>query len=141
MREGIGSIFLYNLIIIFLLLIFVFLAGTMSYAKAFRVNSRIINAIENFEGYNEASSEEIVRALTNYGYSIEKSGSCKDKDGYITSERLEDNFTFCVYYKVVNENYLVYGVTSYMYIDLPIIEGLIKIPIYAETDQIYMFSS
>lgn len=140
MREGIGSIFLYNIIIIFMVLIFVFLAGTMSYAKAFRVNSKIINAIEKYEGYNVAASDEIIRVLNNYGYNQKKDNKCPDRKGSEVMERLENNYSFCIYYRQTNDGYLVYGVTSYMYIELPMLDGVIKLPIYTETDRIYKFS-
>ncbi len=45
MREGIGSIALYNIIIVFITITFAILAGTLSYSEAFKANNRIINAI------------------------------------------------------------------------------------------------
>ena len=38
MREGIGSVFLYNIIILFVIIVFGLLSATISYYKAFKVN-------------------------------------------------------------------------------------------------------
>ena len=53
MNQSVGSIALYNIVLIFIVIVFAFLAATVSYSKAFRVNSRIIFAIEKYEGYND----------------------------------------------------------------------------------------
>ena len=51
MREGIGSVFLYNIIIVFIVITFGFLSASLSYMKAFKVNGKIANALEKYEGY------------------------------------------------------------------------------------------
>lgn len=68
MRESIGTSFTLNFIVLFIFLVFAFLAGTLSYYKAYRVNNYIINAIEKYEGYNEYSKAEIKKGLTAIGY-------------------------------------------------------------------------
>ena len=52
MRQAIGSVPMYNIIIIFIVITFGFLSATLSYMKAFKVNGRIAKALENYEGYN-----------------------------------------------------------------------------------------
>lgn len=144
MSGPIGHTFIYNIIILFIIIVFAFLAGIMSYYKAFKVNNSIVNAIEKFEGYNDASKNEIDRILRNLGYSS-KEAKCPDK--YKEME-LSDNlnsdkiFQYCIY--IDNEEpgageYYSYGVLTYMNIDLPII-NLIEIPIFTKTNQIYKFS-
>ena len=140
MREGIGSVFLYNIIIVFIVLIFAFLAGTMSYAKAFRVNSKIINTIEEFEGYNKLSDQEIERVLNNYGYRKTTTDNCPNKNGMSVVTKISNNYKYCLYYQEIDSKHIKYGVISYMYMDLPIIGELMQIPIYAETDSIYRFN-
>lgn len=140
MREGIGSIFLYNIIIVFIVLIFAFLAGTMSYAKAFRVNSKIINTVEEFEGYNKLSDQEIERVLNNYGYRKTTTDKCPNKNGMSVVAKLSNNYKYCLYYQEIDSKHIKYGVISYMYMDLPIIGELMQIPIYAETNSIYRFN-
>ena len=68
MKEGIGSIFLYNIVIIFIVVVFAILAATLTYYKAFKVNTKIINSIEKFEGYNNLAIADIDNKLLTTGY-------------------------------------------------------------------------
>ena len=65
MRESIGSIALYNIIIIFMVIVFGFAGGIMTYQKAYKVNSKIAAALEKSESYNDISINEINRVLGN----------------------------------------------------------------------------
>ena len=55
MRESIGTAFLLNFIVVFIVFIMMFLAATLSYYKAYRINNYILHSIEKFEGYNDYS--------------------------------------------------------------------------------------
>ena len=68
MRESIGTSFMLNFIVLFIFLVFAFLAGTLSYYKAYRVHNYIVNAMEKYEGYNEYSRAEIEKGLSAIGY-------------------------------------------------------------------------
>ena len=45
MRDSIGSIALYNIIIIFMVIVFGFAGGIITYQKAYKVNSKIAAAL------------------------------------------------------------------------------------------------
>ncbi|HHW69458.1 MAG TPA: hypothetical protein GX747_03890 [Tenericutes bacterium] len=140
MRESIGGAFTLNFIAIFIILVFALLAGTLSYTKAFRVNSKIANAIEKYEGYNLLAKEEIDSVLTNYGYLSGKGKSCSTKKSGGTLVTLPDqNYEYCIYYNDEGGRYYSYGVVTYMIIELPVISGAIKIPIFSKTNRIYRF--
>ncbi|MCM1370346.1 MAG: hypothetical protein NC181_00435 [Clostridium sp.] len=135
MNQSISYTFLLNIIITFILVSFAVLMGTISYAKAYRVNSKIANAIEVCEGYNECSKPEIDRIINNYGYQ-KFNVNCN-------KENAEDSSTYgiCVY-KNANDGdnkHYSYDIYTYMYFDFPLIK-LIKIPVHAKTDRIYNFS-
>lgn len=145
MREGIGSISLYNIIIIFIAVTFALLTATMSYSKAYKVNSNIINALEIYEGYNDLSAREIDRVLISLGY--RKAGNhCNLEKNKIEINR-ENNgeFDFCLNMepektKDYNGRYFTYKVTSYMYFDLPLIGDAFKIPVTTKTSRIFCFN-
>ncbi len=143
MGSSIGHTFLYNLIILFIIIIFAFISGTLSYYKAFKVNNRIVHAIEKFEGYNDKSKEEIDRVLYSLGYSTE-SANCSDeyKNMYFVNS-LGYNYNYCVYIETENpqkNTYYSYGVLTYMKLDLPII-NILNIPVFTRTNKIYKFTS
>lgn len=141
MREGIGSVFLYNIIIVFILIVFAFLAATMSYAKAFKVNTIIVNAIERYEGYNNLAIEEIRRGLGTIGYRYDANSTpkCPDRDGVKAMVATNIYNRYCVYQSLSN-NYYTYGVVTYISIDIPIIGDFIQVPIYTKTSRLYKFS-
>lgn len=146
MHGPLGHTFIYNLIIIFIVIVFGFLAGTMSYYKAFKVNNRIVASIEKFEGYNSESQKEISRSLGTLGYSIDKL-SCKETYKGMslvgTSADSSNPYRYCIYIDKQNPkkgDYYTYGVLTYMNIDLPFVNR-INIPIFTKTNRIYKFTN
>lgn len=146
MREGIGSTVLYNIIIVFIVLTFGFLAATLSYMKSFKVNSKITNSIERFEGYNTLSVNEITNALNTIGYRTDYNGSVKcpnrTKNGktYSPITGFVTNHKYCIYEYPKENGYFIYGVVTYVYMDIPIVGGTFTIPVYSETERIYEFN-
>lgn len=143
MREGIGLTYTLNFIIIFIVITFAFLFGIMSYYKAFKVNSRISNAIENHEGYNSLSIDEINKVLNTIGYT-KGSVNCPTRNyKKIDYNSISSNdYAMCVYeYPVNSSGYFRYGIVTYINIDIPIIGKTLKLPVYTETEKIYKFSA
>lgn len=147
MREGLGSVALYNIIIVFIIMTFSILAGTMSYSKAFKANNRIINAIEMYEGYNDLSAEKINNELRGLGYQFENSvPKCDNRRGLVPMEKnpTNSNYRFCIYAQNVdtrtyNGRYVEYGVITYVSIDMPIVGDFFKIPVYGKSNRIFCF--
>lgn len=146
MRESMGSVFLYNIIFVFLAIVFSFLMGTLIYHKAFTLNSSIIASLEKFEGYNKYSIQEIDRHLTSIGYPSEKTRNCpQSKGGGTLSAPESKSYDYCIYLidndgTVGNTRYYSYGVITYISFDFPIISSLLKIPIYTQSNRIYKFN-
>ncbi|MBE6144780.1 MAG: hypothetical protein E7169_04325 [Firmicutes bacterium] len=143
MRESIGSTFLYNIIIIFIVIIFGILAATLTYYKAFKVNTRIITSIEKFEGYNSLAITEIQNTLTTVGYMFKEEHKCPStKDGGVLQTE-DKKFRYCVYYfdsSKEGTKYYSYGVITYITIDFPIVNLYLQIPIYTKSNRIYKFN-
>ena len=156
MRGPIGHTFMYNIIILFIVIVFAFLAGSMSYYKAFKVNNSIVHAIEKYEGYNRLSKTEINRVLGTIGYQMREPGfNCPATRAGMTLVTVageEDRYRYCIYIgternRIVTEvpepvcrNFYLYGVTTYMIFDLPLINS-IRIPITTRTNRIYKFTT
>lgn len=139
MREAIGTTYLLNIIIIFIVTVFAAITGIISYNKAYKVSTRIGDAIERAEGYNDLSKKEIDRVLGSLGY---RKGTikCPTKDGL--SGETDGKYEYCVYRNdsgAKDKKHYQYAVLTYMYFDLPIISEF-KVPIYVKTDRIYCFS-
>ena len=156
MRESIGSVFLYNIIILFVIIVFGLLSATISYYKAFKVNERILYTIDKFEGYNKPAINEINDYLYSIGYTTSPNGQndcVKSRDGGTLVIDRNSNYLYCVYYfnddRGSNEEgrlngddepiYYNYSLTSYIYADLPIV-GAFKLPVYTKGERIFNFS-
>ena len=117
--------------------------------KAFRINSLVSNAIENHEGYNNLAKIQMDRALNSIGYrkdtngnqgcSNTRSGATLMKNAY--GAQSSQNHRYCIYEFPKDKNgYIKYGIVTYLYIDIPVINQLIAIPVYTETEKIYEFN-
>ena len=101
MRESIGSVFLYNIIILFVIIVFGLLSATVSYYKAFKVNERLLYSLDKFEGYNQFSREEMETFLSSIGYTYNPDGQTdcpEEKDGGILVRSKDAKYLYCVYY-------------------------------------------
>lgn len=163
MRQSIGTSFMLNFIILFIFLVFAFLAGTLSYYKSYRVNNCIVNAIERYEGYNDLAIEEINNNLKNLAYETQMNIDCPEEwkaadDSFYEGEfnrhgRLisKDN-GYCIYlYDQDNnfeshsgglettDNYYTYGVLTYIQFQMPGLQYLLKIPVFSRTNRMYHY--
>lgn len=140
MRESIGSAYLYNIIIIFLFIVFGFAGALITYQKAYKVNSKIALALEEAEGYNDISIAEINRNLGNLGYRVNSGKKCKEMDGseLITSVENTPKFDYCVY-RTRHDTHDQYMIITYIYLDFPFIDE-VRFPIKSKTSIIYNFS-
>lgn len=153
MKESIGSTFLYNMIFVYIIIVFGLLTATMNYYKGYKVNTRIISYIKQYSGYNDVAADRIDRYLSSIGYKSSNdniNGVCSDKKGegsLINLSNRESNYLYCVYYfssesndeeKKAKKYYYGYGVTTFIFVDLPII-GNFKLPVYSKSSRIYKF--
>ena len=62
MRESIGGLWLFSIVVTFIVLFVSFLAYSISYTRAFKVKNEIINYIERAEGFTK--SDRDIRSIT-----------------------------------------------------------------------------
>ncbi len=141
MKEAIGHIPLYNFLIVFIVITFGFLSATLTYYKAFKVNSKIAYALEEFEGYNSESIKEINRVLGTLGYRNGRVSKCPNKKIGQALNVKGINHQVCIYESKPKNGYFNYGIVTYIYMDVPVLGGTFKIPVYTESERIFKFSS
>ena len=152
MKESIGYTVTLNIIIIFILVTFAVIFGIVSYSKAYRANSKIVNAIEKYEGYNSLSLIEINNNLTSLGYSPRGNTPIKCKATRNGGTLVEDSsfkstdeilFNYCVYKHTSDGDYkhMSYGVVTYLEVDFSFFGTKLRLPVYAKTRRIYIFSN
>lgn len=133
MKQAIGATQIINYVIVFIVITFGFLIATLSYMKAFKVNSVISKSIEKFEGYNDYSKDEIKKNLSTIGYRTGEF-SC-GKDGSSIS-----GFHACVSKLDSKGNYIRYKITTFIEFG-PILGQHFEIPVRSQTEKIYVFSN
>ena len=139
MREAIGTSYIFSIVIAFIGIIFLILIGSLSYSKAFKVKTKIIDIIEKNNGYDDnAVRTEIDNYLKTAGYTVTKAnnrGTCSTVNGKEAINTIK-NYDYCVYrFKTVKGYY--YHVTVFISFDIPVISSYLKIPVSGETRVIY----
>jgi len=138
MKEAIGTSLVFNLMMIFVGVIIVILVSSIAYTKGFKIRNRIIDRIEEHNGYsvNSAAKDAIEADLKAIGYKIVEESPCKPKEKGVLKTGEYNEYNYCVYeYDTDRGKY--YGVTVFISVDIPLIGDYINIPIYGETRIIY----
>lgn len=159
MRESIGGSWLLGFVVLFIVLFSSYLAISINYSKAFKVKNKIINIIEQSEGFtpyagglnlNSVSTEElkndesteaaVVIALKEMGYYTTTIFPCNDKQSDPNqsdpNQKESSAGGYCLK-KIHGREGNYYKITTFIKFDLPLINLSIKIPITGETKSIY----
>ena len=153
MKEAIGGISLFNIVIVFVLLFAGYISLSINYSKAYNVKNEILNIIRNQGGVctsqNPSSTDNCYNfseQITDYFREANYRSTGKCEEGWVgyNREGLRDdnNSAFCVNSIKVNSNSelpnaLYYQVKVFYQLDLPIISSVIEFSIYGETGRIY----
>lgn len=140
MKAATGNALLINIIIVFLVVVLGVLVTSITYTKAFRVKNRILEVIENYDGdfnnHEDDIRNDITVNLSNVGYRLKGTSTCKTLSDGTTMYREGNDYYYCVYrYNTARGFY--YKVVTYMYLDLPVINQVLNIPVYGETKVFY----
>lgn len=146
MRASVGGVSLLNIFIVFFLLVVFLLTGTVMYYKGYKVNSKIIESLEKYEGYNGDSAKDIDRVLSSLGYRKSSNNRCLSQ-GFCRNPNYDFKLTCSIDAKAdannsetINGRYIRYEVTTYIFIDLPLGVGTIKLPVKTRTNPIFQFT-
>ena len=138
MKEAIANVGVFNLMIIFLIILMFFFIGSLCYSKAYKVKNHIVNEIEKNGGFNSSDKDEIEGWLSEIGYKITTSPrSCPASYGSDMAN--SSSYEYCIY-ELTDSTSDVYStrykVIAYAYFDVPIIGGMIRLPVVGETKSI-----
>lgn len=168
MKESIGYTVSLNIMIVFITIAITFLCVALIYFKSNKVSNIITSEIEKYEGYGTTTILEISRGLGTIGYgshSIEAkcrqennvndaaavSGTCsllgnefdnaQGQQGYcvyICYE--EDSFSYDDTGKrIYTGEYYYYKIRTNMMLSIPILNNIVDIPVYSNTNRLYNF--
>lgn len=144
MREAIGGTWLFQIVIIFVLLFTGFMCLTINHSKAFNVKNTIIKAIEREEGadLNNPSQDPAILKIVAYlrEASYRTTGNCPNgyigynRDGLIDSR----NSAFCIQKTVAKSSndlpdMSYYRVVVFYQLDLPIFNEVFNFTVTGDT--------
>lgn len=147
MREAVGNTFIVGIIITFVIVFIVLFATSTSYTKAYKIKNRMIDIIESNGGVTAQTYTEIDEFLGSIGYRVNVSGqSCPTRhQGTLVNGGRSSGYRYCIYEfgsSGTNENRgSYYGVTAYMYFDVPVLSTLLEMPVYGETKFLNVLSN
>jgi hypothetical protein len=78
--------------------------------------------------------------LGSIGYRTTGKANCGNRRGMSRIATSGVNYPICVYESKIKDGYFNYGVVTYIYMDIPVIGGTFKIPVYSESERIFKFS-
>jgi len=139
MKEAIGTSMVFNLMMIFVGVFIIILIGSISYSKGFKIRNRIIDRIEEYQGFNNGDVKTAIENdLKAIGYKIVEKQNCAHNG--VSEEQIlttsYNDYNYCVYeFKTSKGNY--YGVKVFISFEFPLIGSYINIPLYGETRIIY----
>lgn len=140
MKAATGNTMLMNIMIVFMVVVMALLVTSISYTKAFRIKNRIIDIIEYYNGDFENKGNEITNeintSLSSIGYRLSTSRSCKKIDDK-EAIAINTNYQVCIYEYNDSNRGKYYRVISYMYFDVPLLGGVLNIPVSGETKLFY----
>ena len=156
MRESIGGAWLFGIVIVFITIFSAFLTYSVSYTKAFNTKNKIVNIIEEQEGFTmnindkgvanssdyelEQSAEgKIYKYMRDIGYNYSAQIECDEVNGEVAMS----GQGYCI--KKICPNWggeyvdsnIHYKVTTFISLEIPFIGLTARIPITGETRSIY----
>ena len=139
MRESIGGTWLFSIVIIFIILFASFLTYSISYTKAFNTKNKIIEIIEQNEGFNTSNGantgnntqDKVLNYIKSIGYNY------SEKENVRCEANEEPMEGYCIRKICANQSDkdsdVHYKVTTYIVLEIPIIGLKIDIPVSGET--------
>lgn len=157
MREAMGGTWLFGIVALFIVLFSGFMAYSISYTKAFKTKNEILNYIEQAEGFTTSAVIDNIPVDRLTAEQLENSNAVDAKVyklirdyGYNSSVRSCDEYGdyqyggYCIKKECLNDlddmyssPKVVYKVTTFISLNIPVINVTIKLPITGETKTMY----
>ncbi len=153
MRESIGMTWVFQIMLVFILLFAGFLAIYINFSKTYKIKNEVLNFIEKKEGMTDgiASNPGSIKLITNYlkTHNYGTTGVCPNDAGWYGAKALNGNLSDLTeaikgekYYYCVrkvdsndnkNPNKVFYEVRVFFKFDLPVFGNLHTFSIEGET--------
>lgn len=145
MKESIGTTYLFQIVIVFVLLFTGYLCLSINYSRSYAVKNSIVHAIEREKGDNEKSQKLIANYLQKVGFRT--TGNCPNEyiayDSKGQTQGPGGKGVYCVQEVVSQEasaqlpRRSYFRVVVFYKLDLPIFNSVFSFKNYGDTYQIF----
>ncbi len=148
MREAFGGTWLLGFVVLFIVLFSAYLTISVNYTKAFKAKNKIVNVIEQNEGFtttkcgtnktdnclktSNTSEDKIYKYLDEAGFLLTDINEGRCPNGY----KLIKDAGYCVR-RICTSQGAYYKVNTFIKIELPLVWQTFTIPIKGETKVLY----
>ena len=153
MKESVGYTVSLNIMFTFIIIVIAFLSAALIYFKSNKVGNVITETIEKYEGYNSYAQNEIESKLSSLGYNrkpvdcekyFNRMSVAAQRGCDVTNKQglTDGSDGYCVFVcreLYNNEYYYYYKISTNMMLNIPIINSLLDIPIFSNTNRLYDF--
>ena len=140
MKEAIGGTWLFQIVIVFILMFAGYMCLSINHSKAFGIKSEIIESLTRHAGVDKKEIKEILHKAsyrTKGSCDRVKSNDSEKWEGYNREgERDDNNATFCIRKIAINTNnynMFYYQVRVFYQLDLPIFNSLFSFTVKGDT--------
>ncbi len=144
MRQSIGSTWLIQLMILFILLFVGFIILTVNHSKVVRTKDEMINIVEKYEGLNSQSIQLLNYYLSSINYTIKR--SCPEGSGNYGAEDLTSDslvstssggkYYYCVSKHIGAKTTHYYQLMLFYKFNLPVLGDFTTFDIIGSTNNI-----
>lgn len=150
MRESVGGAWILGIVITFMAIFIAFISISINYSTAYKLKTAMVTVIEQYDGFNHSTIEELQRLMDGYGY-IQK-GTCRSEENknvfgvlsgdYTPNENPTTKQSYCIrreYKRGTNngEDKYYYTIEVFFGFNLPVLGELYTFRVNGETNVIY----
>ena len=147
MRESIGGTWLFQIVIVFVLLFAGYICLSINHSKAFAIKNDIILELQRNGEYNANAQKNVEALLKKAGYRT--SGKCDngyegyDRNGAKLTNSKSNNAVFCLKKFNITDIYPEYPVSYYYKVkvfyqlDLPVLNSVMSFTVTGDTGTIF----
>lgn len=129
MKAALGGGYLLNIVVAIVSVVMLLFVGVLAYSKAYRIKNRIVEVIENNNGYNDDAIAVLNKDLQKSGYTTTR----ENGTNYCEDNLNETSYKYCVTGPVKVDNGEYYKVITYTHFEFPFIGSVLNIPVKGET--------
>ncbi|MCR5787486.1 MAG: hypothetical protein K6G37_00100 [Bacilli bacterium] len=146
MRQTIGSTWIYQLVIIFILIFVSFLTLSLTYSRAYKYKNEVLNIIEKNEGVTSKTIGTINSYLTYNSYSVKHSCPVGNKwygvQTMESSNKVEETragvkYHYCLRKRYSTKHKVYYELKMFFKFNLPVVENVGTFTIDGTTNDVF----